>query len=151
MRSFVDHNMFMRYYGGGIGHRGMGTPTISMFDDEEPDPEWLDVVSDTAELESEVPAVVEHADGLLRLAIPDSEASEAQLEEAIAQELATMQNAATVDRDRHVDDIEDVEPEEWELEDDDGRAHALGEGDEDVQDGNNEDDDMYSSLGYAAL
>ena len=94
--------------------------TLSAFDDEELDPEWLDVVSDTAELESEVPATVEHADDLLRLAIPDLEASEAQLDEAIAQELAALQNAAAVDRERHLDNIEDAELEEWVLEDDDG-------------------------------
>ena len=142
--------MFMRYYGGGVGHRGTAVSTLSAFDDEELDPEWLDVVSDTAELESEVPATVEHADDLLRLAILDLEASEAQLDEAIAQELAALQNAAAVDRERHLDDIEDAELEEWELEDDDGRAHALGAG-EDAQAGDNEAQDIYSSLGYAAL
>ena len=134
----------MRYYGGSVGHRGMGTQTTSMFDDEEPDQEWHDVVSDTAELESEVPATVEHADDLLRVAIPDSDASEDQLEEAIARELAALQNTI-------VEDIENAEPEEWELEDDDGRAHALGEGDDDAQAGNNDDEDLYSSLGYGAL
>lgn len=142
--------MFMRYYGGGVGHRGMGAPSLSTFDDEEPDPQWQDVIPDTAELDAEVPAAVEHAEDLIRLAVLDPEASEDHLDEAIAEELAALQNATVGSKDAELEDTEDAEPEEWELEDDDGRAHALGNADDDAATGN-EDMDVYSMLGYAAL
>ena len=140
----------MRYYGGGVGHRGMGVPSLSTFDDEEPDPELLDVIPDFAELDAEVPAPVERAEDLIRLAVLDPEASEDHLDEAIAEELAALHNATAGGKDAELEDTEDVEPEEWELEDDDGRAHALGNADDDVGTGN-EDEDVYSMLGYAAL
>ena len=126
---------------------GDGTST---FDDEEPDPQWQDVIPDTAELDAEVPAAVEHAEDLIRLAVLDPEASEDHLDEAIAEELAALQNATVGSKDAELEDTKDAEPEEWELEDDDGRAHALGNADDDVGTGN-EDEDVYSMLGYAAL
>ena len=128
----------------------MGVPSLSTFDDEEPDPELLDVIPDFAELDAEVPAPVERAEDLIRLAVLDPEASEDHLDEAIAEELAALHNATAGGKDAELEDTEDVEPEEWELEDDDGRAHALGNADDDVGTGN-EDEDVYSMLGYAAL
>ena len=140
----------MRYYGGGVGHRGMGAPSLSTFDDKEPDPQWLDVIPDTAELDAEVSAAVEHAEDLIRLAVLDPEASEDHLDEAIAEELAAFRNATAGGKDTDLEETEDAEPEEWELEDNDGRAHALGSADDDAGTGN-EDEDIYSVLGYAAL
>ena len=67
----------MRYYGGGVGHRGMGAPSLSTFDGEDPDPQWLDVIPDTAELDAEIPAAVEHAEDLIRLAVQDIASAEA--------------------------------------------------------------------------
>ncbi|KAI1784366.1 hypothetical protein LXA43DRAFT_901747 [Ganoderma leucocontextum] len=45
---FVNHDMFMRYLGGGAGHMGVGTKIAVAFDNE--DFEWQDVDSEIEEL-----------------------------------------------------------------------------------------------------
>ncbi|OSD06437.1 hypothetical protein PYCCODRAFT_1442622 [Trametes coccinea BRFM310] len=40
---FVDRDMFLRYYGGGIGHQGLEAAPTTAMDDENPDEEWRDM------------------------------------------------------------------------------------------------------------
>ncbi|KAI0737276.1 hypothetical protein C8Q80DRAFT_1125441 [Daedaleopsis nitida] len=61
---FVDRDIFMRYYGGGIGHRGNTStrPSQVALDDDELGSEWEDVDNDLAQAQAEeelVPEITE--------------------------------------------------------------------------------------------
>ncbi|KAI0349261.1 hypothetical protein OH77DRAFT_1514969 [Trametes cingulata] len=49
--SFVDRDMFMRYYGGGIGHQGLRAPSQTTVDEDDfdSDSEWRDIDDDEPE------------------------------------------------------------------------------------------------------
>ncbi|TFK89101.1 hypothetical protein K466DRAFT_598093 [Polyporus arcularius HHB13444] len=155
---FPDRDMFMRYYGGGIGHRGQAARTHHTFDDEEPEPEWTDVVPEMDgnadaddgvpdNLEDEVPSAVQNLDDLLEL-VP--EIGEAGIEAALERELAEFRANMEVDEENSGDEQEEGEERlpEWEIEDEDGRPEVLGLDGDQLGEGL---DDEYDLVGFAAL
>ncbi|TFK81507.1 hypothetical protein K466DRAFT_531692 [Polyporus arcularius HHB13444] len=157
---FVDRDMFMRYFGGGIGHRGQTARTVAALDDDEPGSDWADIISDASNGrnlgdepapddygdDDEVPAAIHNLDDLLQL-VP--EITEGGIEGALAQELAAFRANMDVDMDdeNDYDDDEDRPRAEWELEDEDGRPEVLGLDSDVFGEGL---DDEYDLVGFAA-
>ena len=132
----------MRYYGDGVGHRGMSVRTAVSIDDVDMDSEWQDLAPDTVEIEREIPATAEHPEDLLRI-VP--EVADGAVDFVLQDELAMLNERAEPRR----DDDEDDEVPEWEQEDEDGRWEGL-ESEEDA-DGLDGLVDEYTQVGYAAL
>ncbi|RDX49140.1 hypothetical protein OH76DRAFT_1351220 [Lentinus brumalis] len=135
---FVDRDMFMRYFGGGIGHRGVTQRTSAQLDEEDADSDWQDIVEDA-------PTEAARPEDLLEL-VP--EIAQAGVGYALQQELEIFRAGLESDDGEESDEEEDEEQvPEWELEDEDGRPENVGmEGDALAQ-GLEEE---YEIFGYAA-
>ena len=90
--SFVDRDMFMRYFSGGIGHRGSRRQldTTIVVDDEELDPEWVNTSGDAAVIAPQA----QRPEDLLEL-VP--EIVNGGVREAIMQEQAARQSGREAD------------------------------------------------------
>lgn len=137
--------MFMQYYGGGVGHRGMTARTSVAIDDVEVDPEWQDIASDAdsedpADIEDEVPAVAECPDDLLKL-VP--EVLDGAFDAALVDRVMEGMEEGT-ERDEEEGDLL-----EWEIEDDDGRTDSEAREDDDVDADGLVDE--CTQVGYAPL
>ena len=133
--SFVDRDMFMRYFSGGIGHHGSRRQdTTIVVDDEELDPEWVNTSGDAAVIAPQV-----HRPEDLLVLVP--EIVNGGVREAIVQEQAAQQGGREADG----EDLDGEREDGLEDEDDDyGRGAIIGSGDQDSG-----AHDEYSIQGYA--
>ncbi|KAI0739460.1 hypothetical protein C8Q80DRAFT_1339217 [Daedaleopsis nitida] len=154
---FADRDMFMRYYGGGIGHRGNARSRAleTAMDDEDIASEWQDIDPDLAEAQAAEEAyaqqIAQEPDALLRL-VPelagdaeDGARTAALFEEAVRTHTATPTGCDLVYDDSGEPETSDTADSDEEFKHDAGNEEGLDVVD---QDGNQVLDE-YDLEGYA--
>lgn len=144
--------MFMRYYGGGIGHSGARTPSQAAFDDDDPNSDWRDLDADA---DDPLDEPEEGANMRAGQDAPASEVREARCEAdvlALVPELAggvrraleAIQGGGNEEEQAVMANASDEEDEELQAHEDeqdgDGDGELLGD----------EEEDEYAAEGFAA-
>ncbi|KAI0716914.1 hypothetical protein C8Q76DRAFT_420457 [Earliella scabrosa] len=140
----VDRDMFMRYLGGGVGHKGMGHNTQTSIDSDDGESDWEDVDPEVAALLGDANTSGSSSDpeaDLLRLVndLGDVAQTGSRTEE---NEQATDDNEADLPEDD--DDAEEAQDDDED--DNDTPLDARGEHGSD-----DESEDEYGAEGYATL